>query len=273
MVLLSVIQAGGNVSRLRLVKLMFLVSKDRSLSNRLHVYDFVPYKYGPFSFEMYHDLSGLERMGCVEEINESVHYLKGPSSGIDEETKMIVLTKMEELRSWDDSRLVREIYRAYPEYTIFSQIDQRMQYHRVQTGIVTIGYEGRTIDSFIMSLIENKVHLLMDVRRNPISRRYSFSKTRLKENLAKFDIEYEHLPQLGISSFERRGLEDIQDYQALFERYRNGLNENDSTIQRIIDISRTKKVALMCYEGDVRYCHRGVIAEFIRGRGIGVAEI
>ena len=45
----------GEMSKLRLVKLMFLISK------RIPLYYFVPYKYGPFSFQLYHDLSRLEK--------------------------------------------------------------------------------------------------------------------------------------------------------------------------------------------------------------------
>ena len=36
--------------------------------------------------------------------------------------------------------------------TIFSKIEQRKEYYRNETGIVTIGYEGRNIDKFLSVL-------------------------------------------------------------------------------------------------------------------------
>jgi hypothetical protein len=43
---------GGTVSRLRLVKLAFLLSQEAG-APRVGTYDFVPYKRGPFSFTLY----------------------------------------------------------------------------------------------------------------------------------------------------------------------------------------------------------------------------
>ena len=51
----------SKMSKLRLVKLMFLGSK------RIPLYYFVPYKYGPFSFQLYHDLSRFrKRWFCID---------------------------------------------------------------------------------------------------------------------------------------------------------------------------------------------------------------
>src|SRR5258708_4600631 len=55
---------GGAVCRLRLVKLAFLLSREPN-APRTGIYDFVPYKRGPFSFTLYHDLRTLEREGWL----------------------------------------------------------------------------------------------------------------------------------------------------------------------------------------------------------------
>ena len=54
----------GRVDKLRLVKLAFLVSREIG-APRAGIYDFVPYKRGPFSFTLYHELSALERDGWL----------------------------------------------------------------------------------------------------------------------------------------------------------------------------------------------------------------
>ena len=48
----------GSTSRLRLVKLAFMVSRERDVP-RTGIYEFVPYSRGPLSFTLYHDLRGL----------------------------------------------------------------------------------------------------------------------------------------------------------------------------------------------------------------------
>src|SRR5579863_3102771 len=55
---------GGAVGRLRLVKLAFLLSREPA-APRTGTYDFVPYKRGPFSFTLYHELRALERDGWL----------------------------------------------------------------------------------------------------------------------------------------------------------------------------------------------------------------
>lgn len=258
---------------MRLVKLMFILSNDPELNKRIPVYDFVPYKFGPFSFEMYHDLAKFKGKEYVRENEETIQYIDGPEEPLDYMATELIRHHLNRMNHWDERRLVHEIYRAYPEFTIFSQIEKKQSYVRDETGIVTIGYEGQTIDSFINTLIKNKIEVLVDVRRNPISRRYSFSKTRLRENLGRFGIDYEHIPELGIDSHERKGLATLDDYQRMFVKYKERLASKNPELENILDLGSEHKIALMCYEADIRYCHRGVISDLIRDRGIGVVDI
>lgn len=61
--------------------------------------------------------------------------------------------------------------------------------------------------------------MLCDVRRNPWSRKYGFSKSTLSNACEGVGIRYEHLPELGIVSDARRNLETQADYDALFAHY------------------------------------------------------
>src|ERR1700682_132806 len=63
----------------------------------------------------------------------------------------------------------------------------------------TVGYSGRSLDSFLAALADACVHCLIDVRFNPVSMyKPDFSKTNLQRHLAKVGVNYLHLPDLGV---------------------------------------------------------------------------
>ena len=131
--------------------------------------------------------------------------------------------------------------------------------------LFTIGYEGKDIAEYVQVLEENMVKVVVDVRRNPISRKYGFSKTRMRELLAFEGIDYIHLPALGIESERRRSLKTRADYNALFIWYENEvLDKEKISLGEIIDrISSDKRVALTCFEADPTLCHRSKVSERI----------
>ena len=169
----------SKMSKLRLVKLMFLVSK------RIPLYYFVPYKYGPFSFQLYHDLSHLERDGLVSIDDDSVQLAKNELPSLDLKIKNIVRMNSERFSALDDKALLDYVYEENPEFTIFSQYKKRMEYDRNSSGIVTIGYEGKTIDKFLYELIKNKIGIVADVRRNAYSMKFGFQRNKLNELLGE----------------------------------------------------------------------------------------
>ena len=137
------------------------------------------------------------------------------------------------------------------------------------TGIVTIGYEGRTLDDFISTLNVESVAVLVDVRLNAISRKPGFSKTALSNALAEAGIDYIHKPLLGNPVSNRDG------YRAGHKRartnYRNRLsNGSSAAVDELIALSTKRKVAVLCVERDVSTCHRGELAEVARERKPGL---
>ncbi len=131
--------------------------------------------------------------------------------------------------------------------------------------LFTIGYEGKDIEEYVQVLEENMVKVVVDVRRNPISRKYGFSKTRMREMLASEGIDYIHLPKLGIESARRRSLKTRADYNALFLWYeKEVLDKEKIALGEIIErISSDKRVALTCFEADPTLCHRSKVLERI----------
>jgi uncharacterized protein (DUF488 family) len=266
-ILFLLINNKSRMSKLRLVKLMFLISK------RIPLYYFVPYKYGPFSFQLYHDLSRLEKDGFVSIDDDSVHLLKADIPSVDQKIKNIVRMNSEKYSALDDKMLLDYIYEEHPEYTIFSQYMKKMDYDRNSSGIVTIGYEGKTIDRFLYELIKNKIGVVADVRRNAYSMKFGFQRNKLESYLEKIGIDYIHMPELGIPSDSRKNLNTYEDYQALFAGYRQDIETKLDSLERIKLIGQNKKVSLMCFEKDVKYCHRGVIAKRLRESGVEVIDL
>ncbi len=71
-------------------------------------------------------------------------------------------------------------------------------------GVVSAGYEGRSIEEFVAALQELEVGTVADVRLNAISRNACFSKSRLREALASAGIGYRHLRSLGNAKENRQ---------------------------------------------------------------------
>ena len=106
--------------------------------------------------------------------------------------------------------LIAETYCQYPYYTVRSEIAKRVLRNdrpaldRIESArpegtssrLLTIGYEGRTLESYLNTLLLEGVTLLCDVRRNAISRKYGFSKNTLARACAGVGIRYEHLPEM-----------------------------------------------------------------------------
>lgn len=70
--------------------------------------------------------------------------------------------------------------------------------------LMTIGYEGSTIDDFVATLEVARVRVLVDVRAVTVSRKKGFSKNGLAARLEKHGIRYVHAKDLGDPSRDAR---------------------------------------------------------------------
>ncbi|MGH8203379.1 MAG: DUF488 family protein, partial [Steroidobacteraceae bacterium] len=173
--------------------------------------------------------------------------------------------------------LVMETYRRFPYYATRSGIAERLfrndeggmaaiQAARPQparAGICTIGYAGRNLEAYLNRLLVAGISLLCDVRRNPLSRKYGFSKGTLAHACEGIGIRYVHLPELGISSEERRGLNSPKAYERLFSTYRRDtLPKQQEALTKIRDwVDQGERVALTCFEAHAQQCHRHCVAD------------
>ena len=176
-------------------------------------------------------------------------------------------------------KLVRHIYKNYPFFAINSEIlDETLSGQDLENVIklrpkflyktlfATIGYEGLSIDAYLTKLIVNDVRMLIDVRKNPFSRKYGFSKTVLSKLLSDCSIKYKHLPELGIESIDRQSLNRQSDYDALFKKYeRTVLEQQIEKVKELeVDFHCHHRIAITCFEESHNQCHRGRIADKLR---------
>ena len=123
--------------------------------------------------------------------------------------------------------------------------------------------EGKSIEAYLNQLIEENVEVLCDVRRNPFSRKYGFSKRRLQQAVERVGIEYRHYAELGIPSARRKHLNTQADYDRLFDHYeREMLPDCGSDLDDIMSLLESgKRVALTCFELHSHQCHRSRVAK------------
>jgi uncharacterized protein (DUF488 family) len=280
-VLLTLLDAlGGQVAPTDFQKLLFLYTRQEESPS----YEFVPYKFGCFSFSSYADKRRLIEKGLLEDDGEQWKLTAlGRTTIRKKSVNPLAAARFHQqhadLRGND---LVATVYRQYPYYAIRSEIVDKVlkkaedreivakeRPAKASAGLLTIGYEGKCLETYLNQLLRAGVTILCDVRRNPLSRKYGFSKTTLRGACESLGIRYEHLPQLGIPSEERRELKTQADYDALFEDYeRDSLPLQTEALATIRSwIQSGEAVALTCFELHPHQCHRHCVAEALEKSG------
>jgi uncharacterized protein (DUF488 family) len=143
--------------------------------------------------------------------------------------------------------------------------------------IWTIGHSTRTIDEFISLLKDNEIKLLADVRAWPGSRRYpQFNKEVLGESLSAHGISYEHFPELGGKRKSKPDSRNTAWRNASFRGYADYMETQQfqKGIERLLDLAEeTGPTAIMCAEAVWWRCHRSLIADYLKVRGVEVLHI
>jgi uncharacterized protein (DUF488 family) len=145
--------------------------------------------------------------------------------------------------------------------------------------VFTVGHSNRSLDDFVALLSECQVDLVVDVRRIPMSRSNpQFNKDTLPEVLAASAVAYEHVAALGGRRGRRPGVSrevnalwtndsfhNYADY-ALSAEFRAGLD-------RLHDVARVTRCAIMCSEAVWWRCHRRIVADYLIVGGDAVWHI
>jgi uncharacterized protein (DUF488 family) len=130
--------------------------------------------------------------------------------------------------------------------------------------LLTIGYEGCTIQDLLSALAAARVTLLIDVRALPRSRKPGFSKRQLAAGLDEKGIPYVHLQALGTPKAGRDAVRagHPEVMEAIFR-------DHMTSDRALADLGHAKALArevracLLCFEHDAACCHRRIVAEMI----------
>ncbi|MDP4286191.1 MAG: DUF488 family protein [Bacteroidota bacterium] len=265
----------GQLEKIRLQKLLFLFSQRQQKAE----YDFIPYKYGCYSYSANADLTTMVKKGILAETessfstNEMTDYFKSLKES-DKKSLLEIKTLYGKMNS---NALMKHTYINYPFFAInsvkASTILTKKELEKVnnykpksnKTILFTIGYEGISLEEYLNRLVKNDVRILVDVRNNPQSMKYGFSKNQLIKYCESLGIKYMHFPEVGIQSEQRQELNTQMDYDKLFEVYKKGnLTKTKSTQTVILNLLKQyKRIALTCFEANICQCHRKHLAESI----------
>ena len=266
---------GGELEKIRLQKLLFLFSQQQIKPE----YEFIPYKFGCYSYSANADLTTMVSRNLLEATDSTfikkdrskyLHLLK-----LDD--RLILSSTISQYGEMDSDALMKHTYKNFPYWAINSvkaasiltvaelENVQKQKSSLDKTILYTIGYEGSSLEGYLNRLIKNGVQVLVDVRNNPLSMKFGFSKNLLKRYCESLGIIYMHFPEVGIQSDQRQELKTQADYEILFKKYRrDNLPQTKESQINILNILKTyKRIALTCFEADVCKCHRKHLAEAI----------
>jgi uncharacterized protein (DUF488 family) len=131
--------------------------------------------------------------------------------------------------------------------------------------LLTIGYEGCTIDGVLITLKEARVGLLIDVRAVAASRKPGFSKRQLAAGLDQTGIGYLHLQPLGTPKPGRDAVRSGHPERMvpIFRAHMATQEAQLALAQAKAQVVERRRCCLLCFERDHRHCHRHLVAEMI----------
>lgn len=254
------------LSRLKLTKLVFLLSQEYPSIRGSAFYRFLPYQYGPYSFSLHHEMANLARNGYVREVGQGWE-LTDVGRTFLPSLPAVVQREIESLiRKYgflQGPQLLDDVYNRYPWFTILSSMKERRASARpvANQAIYTMGYEGLVLESFLDQLLKAGISRVIDVRSNPVSRRYGFHKSTLTRTCNAIGLDYQHFPQLGIPSAHRIGVQTTQDTTTLLSQYVTEiLPANRETIHKVAGLMMDSPAVLVCMEANAAMCHRSRLA-------------
>ena len=120
------------------------------------------------------------------------------------------------------------------------------------------------------------VERLVDVRAAPGSRRMPhFARASLEVTLPERGIEYAHMPELGGLRKPRPDSVNGGWRNDSFRGFADYMQAADFSlaIDRLTELARSKRTAIMCAEAVPWRCHRSLIADALTVQGVDVRHI
>lgn len=142
--------------------------------------------------------------------------------------------------------------------------------------IWTVGHSTRSLAEFIDILAQHQVEILVDVRHFPGSRRLPhFNQQPLCDALAAAGIRYKHLIELGGRRPTRPDSHNLAWRNPSFRGYADYMESPPfgQGVERLLEIARQGRTAIMCSEAVWWRCHRSMIADYLKANGVQVQHL
>ena len=151
-----------------------------------------------------------------------------------------------------------------------------MRSSQFPAAVWTIGHSSRTIGEFAALLEAARLETVADVRRHAGSRAHPhFNPGPLTQALARHGIDYTAIPALGGRRSPRADSNNTVWRNKSFRGYADYMETCDyrDAVDRLLGIAGGRRTALMCAEALWWQCHRALIADDLKSRGIEVFHI
>ncbi|MGH8123990.1 MAG: DUF488 family protein [Rudaea sp.] len=142
--------------------------------------------------------------------------------------------------------------------------------------IWTVGHSTRPLDVFLGLLLHYRLEAVADVRRFPESRRQpQYASATLCRSLADHGISYHWFPALGGRRRPRPHSQNSAWRNASFRGYADHIESAEFAegLSDLLEFCARQRMTLMCAEVLWWRCHRALIADVLRVRGIEVVHI
>ena len=142
--------------------------------------------------------------------------------------------------------------------------------------VCTIGHSNHSLEAFVELLQLHGIEAIADVRRFPGSRRLpQFGSEALRDALGETGIGYAWFEELG---GRRRPLEDSPNLawrNSSFRGYADHLQSDEFNrgLNRLLEMAGRQRTAMMCAEVLWWRCHRSLVSDVLKTRGIEVLHI
>jgi len=255
--LLSLLRHARSLDRERLMALTCLM-RSQLVGPAEPFYDFVEMGGRPWSFSLVHDLGKLAAAGWI--ISADGLVAAGPRLNGSTTQQAASWALAEALPGW-----WRGVRRLRPD-----ALRSRCARCRPAAGahlgrdaptagpaVMTAGYQGLSLEAFLGRLLQAGIMMLIDVRAHPTARRFGFHRSTLARSCRAVGIRYEHVPELGIGTDQRRGQTAPAQRQRLFRHYlRTVLADHPAALVTVTAWMRESPAVLVCLEADPMDCHR-----------------
>jgi uncharacterized protein (DUF488 family) len=142
--------------------------------------------------------------------------------------------------------------------------------------VYTIGHSTRTLDEFIALLRAHAINQVVDIRTIPRSRHNpQFNLETMPASLSRAGLKYIHLPGLGGLRHAKPDSLNAGWRNASFRGYADYMQtpEFEENLEKLIELAKEDRVAIMCAEAVPWRCHRSLIGDALTVRGIRTVDI